>query len=68
MISNSKVDVENFDGRNNFGSWSSDMKNAYMLDFDHVLKEIKLDDTSESEWQRLNIKTCGLIRSCLAKE
>ena len=45
------------------------MKNAlYMLDLDQVLKEIKLDDTSESEWQRLNIKTCGLIHSCLAKE
>ena len=68
-ISNSKVDVENFDGRNNFGLCQSDMKNAlYMLDLDQVLKEIKLDDTSESEWQRLNIKTCGLIHSCLAKE
>ena len=41
----------------------------YMLDLDHVLKETKLDDTRESEyWERLNIKTCRLIRSCLAKE
>ena len=45
------------------------MKDAlYMLDLDRVLKKTKLDDTSESEWERLNIKTCGLICSCLAKE
>ena len=40
----------------------------YMLDLDQALKEIKPDDTNESEWERLNIKICGLIRSCLAKE
>ena len=39
-----------------------------MLDLDQALKETKPDDTSESEWERLNIKTCGLICSCLAKE
>ena len=45
------------------------MKDAlYRLDLDLVLKEITLDDTSENEWVTLNIKTCGLICSCLAKE
>ena len=45
------------------------MKDAlFMLDLDQVLKETKPDDTSESEWELLNIKTCGLIDSCLAKE
>ena len=69
MISNAKVDVEKFDGRNNFGLWQSDMKDAlYMLDLDQVLKETKPDDTNESEWERLNINTCGLIRSYMAKE
>ena len=43
-------------------------ESLYMLDLDHVLKETKLDDTRESEWERLNIKTCRLIHSCLAKE
>ena len=63
------MDVENFDGWNNFGLWQSDMKDAlYMLDLDQVLKETKPDDTYDSEWERLNIKTCGLICSCLAKE
>ena len=38
----------------------------YLLDLDQVLKETKPDDTSESEWERLNIKTYGLIRSCLS--
>ena len=68
-IINAKVDVENFDGQNNFGLWQSDMKYAlFMLDLDLVLKETRPNDTSESKWERLNIRTCGLIRSCLAKE
>ena len=69
MISNAKVDVEKFDGQTNFGLWQSDMKDAlYRLDLDLVLKETRPDDTSEREWEKLNIKTCGLIRSCLTKE
>ena len=45
------------------------MKDAlYMLGLDQALKETKLDDTNESEWKRLKIKTCGLICSCLSKE
>ena len=62
------IDVENFDGRNNC-LWHSDMKDAiYMLDLDLVLKETILDNTRESGWKRLNIKTYGLIRYCLARE
>ena len=40
----------------------------YMLDLDMVLKEIRSNDTSERDWERLNIKTYELIRSCLVKE
>ena len=39
-----------------------------MLDLDLVLKETRPDDTCESDCERLKIKTCGLIRSCMAKE
>ena len=39
-----------------------------MLDLDQVLKKTRPDNTCESEWKRLDIKTCGLIRYCLAKE
>ena len=39
-----------------------------MLDLDQVWKETRPDDTRESECERLNIKTRGLIRFCLAKE
>ena len=68
-ITNAKVDVENFDGLNNFGLWKNDMKDAlYMLDLDLVLKKTRPSDTRESDWERLNIQTCGLICSCLAKE
>ena len=56
-ITNAKVDVKNFVSWNNFGLWKSDMRDAlYMLDLDQVLKETRLDDTRESEWERLNIK------------
>ena len=69
MSTNAKVDVEKFDGLNNFCLCQSDMKDTlYMLDLDQVLKETRPDDTSESEWEMLNIKTCGLIHSCLVKE
>ena len=69
VIKNAKVDVEKFDGRNNFGLWPNDMKDAlYMLDLDLVLKKRIPSDTRESDWERLNIQTCGLICSYLAKE
>ena len=41
MMTNAKVDVENFEGWYNFGLWQSDMKDALMLDLDMVLKETK---------------------------
>ena len=45
------------------------MKDAlYMQDFDLLLKETRPNDTHENEWEMLNIKTCGLIRSCIIKE
>ena len=45
------------------------MKDAlYMLDLDLVLKKTRPSDSRESDWERLNIKTYWLIRSCLAKE
>ena len=31
----------------------------YLLDLDQVLKETRPDDTSESEWERVNIKLMG---------
>ena len=69
LITNAKVDIEKFDGRNNFGLWHSDMNDAlYMLDLDLVLKETRLDGTRERNRERLNRKTYGLIHSCLAKE
>ena len=34
-----------------------------MLDLDLVLKETRPNDTCASDWERLNIKTCGLMHS-----
>ena len=59
-ITNEKVDIENFNGRNNFSLWHSDIKDAmYMLDLDLILKETRPYDTHESDLERFNIKTCG---------
>ena len=45
------------------------MKDAlYMLDLDMELKETRPNDTHEGDWERHNIKTCGLLHCCLAKE
>ena len=50
VITNAKVDIENFDCWNNFGLWQSDMKDAlYMLDLDLVLKEKRPNDTREND-------------------
>ena len=39
-----------------------------MIDLDMVFKETRLDETHESNWERLNIETYELICSCLTKE
>ena len=68
-VSNAKIDVEKFDGQNNFGLWQSEvMDSLYQQDLDIVLEEEKPEDVFEKDWVRLNVKACGMIRSCLCRE
>ena len=69
MTASTKIEVEKFDGRNNFGLWQSEVKDVLcQQDLDITLEEKKPDEVKEKDWERLNAKACGLIRSCLCRE
>ncbi|XP_031262531.1 uncharacterized protein LOC116120703 [Pistacia vera] len=40
----------------------------FVPDLDIVLEEEKPEDIYEKDWVRLNVKACGMIRSCLCRE
>ena len=68
-VSTAKIDVEKFDGRNNFGLWQSEvMDGLYQQDLDIALEENKPQDIDQKDWERQNRKACGVIRSCLSRE
>ena len=68
-VSTARIDVEKFDGRNNFGLWQSEvMDDLYQQDLDIALEEKKPQDIDQKDWDRLNAKACGVIRSCLSRE
>ena len=68
-VSTAKIDVKKFDGRNNFGLWQSKvMDDLYQQDLDIALEEKKPQDIDQKDWERLNAKACGVIRSCLSRE
>ena len=49
-VSNAKIDVEKFDGQNNFGLWQSEvMDSLYQQDLDIVLEEEKPEDVFEKD-------------------
>ena len=49
-ISTAKIDVEKFDGRNNFGLWQSEVKDGlYQQDLDITIEDKKLDDMSQRD-------------------
>ena len=61
-----KIDVEKFDGTNNFGMWRCEVMDALMtsnLEDTLQLKE-KLKETSEKDWDKMS----GLIRSCFTQD
>ncbi|CAN1285750.1 Retrovirus-related Pol polyprotein from transposon TNT 1-94, partial [Linum perenne] len=67
-VSSSHLEVEKFDGTNNFGVWQGEVLDLLaMQDLDLTLDE-KLEELSETEWAKLNRQACGTIRSCLGKD
>ena len=65
----SNLEVEKFDGTNNFGVWRGEVSDLLdMQDLDVSLQEEMLEDMPDAEWRKLNRQACGIIRSCLGKD
>ena len=66
-VQNAKLEVEKFDGTNNFGMWQCEVKDVLaQQDLLAALGE-KPEAMSKPEWEKLNLWACSSIRLCLAK-
>ena len=69
MVTNTKFDVEKFDGTNNFGMWQCEVQDIlFQQELDVALEENRPEDVDEKDWARINRLACGTIRLCLSKE
>ena len=68
VIGDQKIDVENFDGKINFGIWRRGVMDALIqINLDVFLKNKRYMYDKET-WDCMNEKACGQIRSFLTKE
>ena len=66
MVTNTKFDVEKFDGTNNFGMWQCEVQDIiFQQDLDVALEENRPEDVDEKDWTRINRLACGTIRLSL---
>ena len=69
MVTNTKFDVEKFDGTNNFGMWQCEVQDIlFQQELDVALEESRPEDVDEKDWTRINRLACGTIRLCLSKK
>ena len=69
MVTNTKFDVEKFDGTNNFGMWQCEVQDVlFQQELVVALEENKPEDVDEKDWTRINRLACSMIRLCLSKE
>ena len=69
MVTNTKFDVEQFDGTNNVGMWQCEVLDVlFQQELDVALEESRPEDVDEKDWTRINRLACGMIRLCLSKE
>ena len=69
MVTNTKFDVEKFDGTNNFGMWQCEVQDVlFQQKLDVALEESRPEDVDEKDWTIINRLACGTIRLCLSKE
>ena len=69
MVTNTKFDVEKFDGTYNFGMWQCEVQDVLsQQELDVALEESRPEDVDEKDWTRINRLACGTIRLCLSKE
>ena len=51
MVTNSKFDVEKFDGTNNFGMWQCEVQDIlFQKELDVALEENRPEDVDEKDW------------------
>ena len=64
-----KIDVMKFDDANNFGIWRCEVMDALTTSNleDSLRLEEKLEETSEKDWDKMNQRACGIIRSYLTQ-
>jgi len=62
-----KIDVVNFDGKNNFGMWRCDVMDALTTSNLEDTLRLEPEATSEKDWDKMNRTACDLIRSCLTQ-
>ena len=68
MVTNTKFDVEKFDGTNNFGMWQCEVQDIlFQQELDVALEENIPEDVDEKDFTRINRLACGTIRLCLSK-
>ena len=69
MVTNTKFDVEKFDGTNNFGMWKCEVHDVlFQQELDVALEENRPEGVNEKDWTRINRLACGTILLCLSKE
>ena len=66
--SNTKFEIEKYNGANNFGMWQNEVMDIlFQQELDITLEE-KPDEIFEKEWIKMNRQACSSIRLCLAKD
>ena len=59
MVTNTKFDVEKFDGTNNFGMWQCEEQDVlFQQELDAALEENIPEDVDEKDWTRINRLAC----------
>nr|TKS14461.1 hypothetical protein D5086_0000045350 [Populus alba] len=67
-VSNTKFEVEKFDGKGNFGMWKCEVMDMLVqMNLDFTLED-KPEDLDEKSWERINRLACSSIRLCLVKD
>ena len=55
MVTNTKFDVEKFDGTNNFGMWKCEVQDIlFQQELDVALEESRPEDVDEKDWIRIS--------------
>lgn len=69
MLTNAKVEIEKFNGTNNFNTWQCKIMDAlFQQELDITLEENKPLSMDNDEWNRINYNACVAIPSFFTKE